>query len=128
MEKRYEITDERWALVEPLLPVQGRGGRWRSHRQVLNAILWVLFSGAPWRDLPERYGPFQTAHRRLGRWRRDGTWERVLGALRLEADRRGLLDWTQWNADATSVRGSRAAGGARKKGARRMSRKIMPWA
>ena len=126
--RRYELTDEQWLLVEPLLPRQGRGGRWRDHRAVVDGMLWVLFSGAPWRDLPQRYGAFQTAHRRLGRWRRDGTWRRVLDALRLRADARGLLDWAQWNADSTSVRASRAAAGARKKGARTANRKITRWA
>jgi transposase len=119
---RYELKDEHWALVEPLLPPRkptGRGGLWRDHRTVVNAILWVLFSGAAWRDLPERYGPWQTAYDRFCRWRRDGTWDRVLAALRLRADAAGLLDYTQYNADSTSVRAHAAAAGASKKRAGR---------
>lgn len=124
---RYELKDEHWALVEPVLPPQrrlGRGGLWRDHRTVVNAVFWVLFSGAAWRDLPERYGPWQTAYDRFCRWRRDGTWdrERVLATLRLRADAAGLLDYTQYNADSTSVRAHAAAAGALKKRARR------PWA
>ena len=88
---------------------------------MVNGIFWVLFSGAAWRDLPERYGSCKTAHDRLRRWQRDGTWEKVLTALRLEADARGLLDYTQYQADTTSVRATRAAGGAAKKKGRKPS-------
>jgi transposase len=115
---RYELEDRHWALVEPLLPQRRTRGRWwRDHRQVLNGILWVLFSGAPWRDLPERYGPWQTAHRRLSTWRADGTWDRVLHRLRLRADHAGLLDYGRWLVDSTSIRSTRAAAGAPKKDA-----------
>ena len=120
--QRYELTDEHWALIEPLLPPQRRttrGGVWRDHRMVVNGIFWILFSGAAWRDMQERYGSCKTAHDRFRRWQRDGTWDRVLAALRLKADVRGLLDYAQYNADSTSVRATRAAGGARKKAARR---------
>lgn len=115
---RYELKDEHWALIEPLLPRQRRttrGGVWCDHRTVVNGIFWILFSGAPWRDLPERYGPWQTVYDRLRRWQADGTWAAVLEALRLQADAAGLLDYTQYNADSTSVRASAAAAGAQKK-------------
>ena len=117
---RYELEDEHWDLIKDRFPTSSgrRGRRWRDHRTVVNGIFWILFSGAPWRDLPERYGPWQTAHRRLLRWRRDGTWERVLAALRAQADEKGLIDWAQWNADSTSIRATRHAAGARKKGGR----------
>ncbi len=116
---RSEITDEQWARIEHEFPPNGRrGGQWRDHRTVVNGILWVLCSGAAWRDLPERYGPPSTAHDRLVRWRRDGTWERVLRGLRARADARGLVDWSQWNADSTSVRATRHAAGARRRPAR----------
>lgn len=124
---RYELTDEQWTRVAEFFPANGQRGRpWLDHRTVVNGILWILCSGAAWRDLPERYGKFQTVHRRLLRWRRDGTWEHILAALRVEADQRGLIDWAQWNADSTSIRATRHAAGARKKGGRnRMSRKTM---
>ena len=67
MVRRVELTDEAWARVEPLLPEGGwRGGRWREHRMVTNGILWKLRTGAPWRDLPERYGAWQTSHSKGG--------------------------------------------------------------
>ena len=115
MTQRYKLTDEQWRLIEPYLPVQKRGGRWAGHRKVVDGIFWILFSGAPWRDLPRRYGSWQTAHRRLLRLRADGTWERLLDSLRVKADRDGLLDWSQWNADSTSIRAGRGAAGAKKK-------------
>lgn len=113
---RYELTDEQWDKVAAHFPANGgRGGQWRDHRTIVNGIFWVLFSGAPWRDMPERYGPWQTAHRRLLTWRCNGTWERILADLRIQADACGLIDWSQWNADSTSVRATRHAAGARKK-------------
>jgi transposase len=63
MVKRGEITDRAWASIAPLLPEYGQpGGRWRDHRTVVNGILWKLRTGSPWRDLPERYGPWQTCY------------------------------------------------------------------
>lgn len=123
---RYGLDDRQWSLIERFFPPKGRGRPWRDHRLLVNAILWVLFSGAPWRDLPERYGPWQTAYRRFAAWRADGTWEKVLHALRLAADEEGLLDYSQWNADSTSVRATRAAAGGGKKGAPRRARRPRP--
>jgi transposase len=64
---RGELTEEAWRFIAPLLPVSGRGGQWRNHRTVINGILWKLRTGAPWRDLPDRYGPWQTCADRLYR-------------------------------------------------------------
>ena len=122
---RYELTDEQWSRIQSFFPNNGKpGGQWLDHRIVLNGILWILCSGAAWRDLPERYGSYKTVHRRHLLWRKNGTFERILATLRIEADARGLMDWTQWNVDSTSVRATRHAAGARKKGDRnRTSRK-----
>jgi transposase len=113
---RYELTDEQWQKIADYFPANGRrGGQWTDHRAAVHGIFWILSSGAPWRDLPERYGAYQTVHRRLLRWRRDGTWERVLASLRMRADVLGLIDWEQWNADTTNVRATRHAAGARRR-------------
>jgi transposase len=82
--RRFEITDEEWARLAPLLPAMTprRGGRWRNHRQVLNGILFRVPSGGPWRDLPERYGPWATVSKRFARWQADGTWAQVEAAVR----------------------------------------------
>src|SRR5215218_6649681 len=69
-----------------------RGGRWRDHRQVLNGILFRVRSGVPWRDLPERYGPWETVYKRFARWQTDGTWTRIGAALCLRAT--ALGSWT----------------------------------
>src|SRR5258706_13783662 len=89
-----DLTDEQWTVLEPLigeLPrrADGRGRPWRSSREVLNGILWILRTGAQWADLPDRYPPYQTCHRRFQPWGRDGTLERVLEALARSAKDRG---------------------------------------
>src|SRR6201995_4463206 len=76
---RGELTERAWTAIEPLLPrSNGRGGQWRDHRTVINGILWKLRTGAPWRDLPERYGPWQTCAERLYRWTGGGTRDAIL--------------------------------------------------
>ena len=91
------LTDEQWARLEPLLPeplkrAEGRGRPWRQAREVLDGVLWVLRTGAPWRDLPERYPPYQTCHRRFQRWVKEGVLSRVLEALAEDLEARGGLD------------------------------------
>lgn len=114
---RGEVTDRAWARIEPLLPVgSGPGRRWRDHRQVLNAILWKLRTGAPWRDLPERYGPWKTAHERLRLWTADGTWDRILDEVIVKDDSVGEVEWVI-SVDSSVVRAHQHAAGARKKGA-----------
>ena len=111
------MTDAQWALVEPLLPDRSprRGGRWRDHRQVIDAIAWKYRTGSPWKELPERYGSWKGVHNRLRQWAIDGTWHRVFIALMAQADARGELDWIV-SVDSTIVRAHQHAAGARKKG------------
>lgn len=120
--RRGELTDEAWAVITPLLPVPGtRFGRWRDHRQVINGILWKLRTGAPWRDLPERYGPWKTCHERLRRWTANGTWDRILAAAQVHDD--GIpVQWTI-SVDSSVVRAHQHAAGARKKGAPQLVRR-----
>jgi transposase len=121
--RRFEITDEEWERLAPLLPAMTaqRGGRWRDHRQVLNGILFRVRSGVPWRDLPERYGPWETIYKRFARWQTDGTWARIEAALRTQANAAGTLDWDA-QIDSTVVRAHQHAAGARKRGAPRSGR------
>jgi hypothetical protein len=78
-----KLTDEQWARLKPLLPENGhRGGQWREHRTLVEAILWVLLNGASWRDLPEEFGPWQTAYQRYARWQHEGLWQRIVQMLR----------------------------------------------
>lgn len=102
--------------IEPLLPVgRRRGGQWRDHRQVINGILWKIRTGAPWRDLPERYGSWKTCHERLRRWTADGTWDRILDEVVVKDDAVGNVEWT-FSIDSSAVRAHQHAAGARKTG------------
>jgi transposase len=78
---RYELTDWEWKAIEPHLPNKPRGVRRVDDRRVLNGIFWVLRSGAPWADLPERYGPRTTVYNRFNRWRKAGVWDRLMDAV-----------------------------------------------
>ena len=120
MNRRFEITDEEWERLAPLLPSTRprRGGRWRDHRQVLNGILFRVGSGVPWRDLPERHGPWETVDKRFARWQTDGTWARIEAALGTQAEGAGELDWHA-QVDSTVVRAHQHAAGARKRGSAR---------
>ncbi len=100
------LTEAQWAILEPLIPKprrrkDGRGRPWREPREVLGGILWVLRTGAPWKDLPERYPPYQTCHRRFQHWCREGTLKRVLHALAEDLYERGGIDLTECFIDAT---------------------------
>jgi transposase len=109
------LTDAQWARIEPLSPDRAlkRGGRWRDHRQVIDAIAFKYRTGTPWMDLPEHFGSWKGAHNRLRRWAADGTWEKVFTALLAQADSEG-------------VRAHQHAAGARQKGPRSASRTTMP--
>lgn len=115
--KRHALTDEQWALVESFIPrSRARTGRPpKDRRLMLDGIFWVLATGAPWRDLPERFGPFQNVHRYFTNWRKAGVFDKIVGALQVKLDNRGLIDWNLWCVDGSSVRATRAAAGADKK-------------
>lgn len=78
---RYELIDFEWRVIEPLLPNKPRGVPRVDDRRMLSGIFWVLRSGAPWRDLPERYGPRTTCYNRFVRWRKAGVWDRLMDAI-----------------------------------------------
>jgi transposase len=79
--RRYELTDKGWFIIEPLLPNKPRGVPRVDDRRVLNGILWRFRSGAPWAEIPERYGPSTTCYNRFIRWRKGGVWDRLLAAV-----------------------------------------------
>lgn len=89
------ISDESWEWLEPLLPDRAprRGGRWRDHREVPEAIAWRYRTGSPRRDLPEEFGPWQSVYDRHVRWSRDETYDRIFAAAHTAADAAGDLDW-----------------------------------
>ncbi|WP_089682731.1 IS5 family transposase [Catalinimonas alkaloidigena] len=123
--RRYELTDEQWAQISKFFPQNEgqRGGQWRDHRQVLNGMLWILSTGAPWRDLPERYGPWKTVYDRFRRYRISGLLDEIVEYLQIQLDEEGYIDWELWMAaaaavDSTVIRAHKSAAGASKKGAR----------
>src|SRR5512133_201738 len=92
---RGDLTNEQWARLEPLLPKGKKSGRpptW-SKRQLIDGIRWRTRTGAPWRDVPARYGPWQTVYGLFRRWQRDGTWQQILSQLQAQADADGLITW-----------------------------------
>lgn len=91
---RKEISDEAWAVIEPLLPkARGRSRPWLDHRGVVEGIVWRFRTGAPWRDVPERFGPWNTIYKRFERWAADGTFDRLLVTVQARSDELGKLDW-----------------------------------
>jgi transposase len=114
---RADLTDAQWALLEPLLPRASRLGRpakWNK-RQMIDGIRWRIRVGAPWRDVPAGYGPWQTLYGWFRRWQRDGTWQRILAGLQSLADAAGLICWDV-SVDSTVMRAHQHAAGARKRG------------
>ena len=114
--RRFELSDEQWKRVEGLLP--GRPGspgrRGDDNRLFLEAVLWIARTGAPWRDLPERFGESNSVFQRFNRWAKKGVWQRVFDALQ-DPD----LEWVML--DATIIRAHVHAAGARKKAGLRNS-------
>jgi transposase len=103
-----ELTGEQWAIIGPLIPEpprreDGRGRPWKDTREVMNGVLWILRSGARWQDLPERFPPYQTCHRRFQQWSRDGTLRNVLEALAEDLRTRGEIDLSECFIDGTFI-------------------------
>ncbi len=113
---RGDLTNEEWARLKPHLPMSGqRGGRWASHRRIINGILYRNRTGVPWRDLPARFGKWKTVYERHRRWSADGTWDKVYAAVLADADAHGRIDWSMVSVDSTTCRAHQHAAGASKK-------------
>jgi transposase len=110
---RHEMGDPVWARLRRLLPAHTRGKPRKDDRVVINGILWKLATGAPWRDLPERYGPWSSVHTRFRRWRLAGVWDRVFALVQREADTAGQVDWAVHFVDGTVVRAHQHAAGGK---------------
>ena len=113
MRRRHELSDVEWGRLEPLLPPPARLARRHDDRPIINGIIWKLATGAPWRDLPERYGPWQTVYTRFRRWTLSGTWDRLFAAVQRRADAAGHLDWTVHFVDGSVIRAHQHAAGAK---------------
>jgi transposase len=127
---RHDISDVLWKKIEPHLP--GRAGSWGGiaddNRRFINGVLWIIRTGAPWRDLPPAYGGWSNTHRRFIRWRDKGIWEKLLGEMIDEPD----MEWLMIDAShiwvhphGTGARGGNEAMGSTKGGS--TPRYIWPW-
>ena len=106
---RYDLTDFEWSVIEPLLPMDRRGPKPKNNRQIINGMFYVLRAGSPWRDLPERYGPYTTVYNRFNRWRKAGIWDRLMDAIVKAHDGKGQM------IDSSIVRVHQHASGVKKR-------------
>ena len=107
--RRYELREDQWQKIAPLLPgKEGDPGRSGDNRTFIHAVLWIARSGAPWRDLPERFGEWNSVYQRFNRWSKKGIWDRVFEELQ-EPD----LEWIM--ADSTVVRAHQHSAGQKKR-------------
>ena len=105
--RRHELSDAEWKRIEALLPTQPGPRSKRGDREFVNAVIWRVRTGVPWRDLPERFGAWQTIYNRFARWAKRGVWERLFKELAIEVDDAGSL------VDATIVRAHQDAAGGK---------------
>lgn len=113
MSKRYEITNEEWERMEEMFPAERTGKKGRpakNNRNMLNGMLWIARSGAQWRELPERYGPWQTVYSRFRKWQEIGIWENIFHMLSSDADKENL------SVDSTMAKAHQSTNGGFKKG------------
>ena len=113
---RGDLSTEQWERLKPLLPpLKPQTGKPNNdHRTVINGILWILRTGAPWRDMPERYGRWESIATRFYRWQKAGIWNQILEHLQAIADQQGRLDWEVHYVDGTVVRAHQHAAGGKK--------------
>jgi transposase len=113
---RGDLSSQQWEKLKALLPPQKprTGKPNHDHRLIVNGILWILRTGAPWRDLPERYGKWESVATRFYRWQKAGIWQQVLEKLQADADARGKLDWQVHYVDGSVIRAHQHAAGGKK--------------
>ena len=110
MVRRYEVMDEQWKIIEPHLENKAKRTErpQADNRKLFNGVLWILRTGAPWRDLPEYYGPWQTVYKRFAQWQENGKLKELFDQLREGADMQDLC------IDGTYIKAHRASAGAKK--------------
>jgi transposase len=109
----YRLSDEQWQKIQDLLPQNGqRGGQWKDHRLMIDAILWALSDGGRWRNVPSEFGPWQSVYDRFRSWTRRGLWDRILRHLQARKMNSGEIDWQLFAIDGTVIRAHQSAAGA----------------
>ena len=117
---RHRLTDDQWECIKEVFPPRAHTGRPpRDRREMVDAILWILRTGAPWRDLPEEFGPHQTAWELFDKWNANGLLDEILTRLRAAHVDVGEIDEDLWCVDGTTIRAARCAAGGGKKGIRK---------
>ena len=109
--RRYELTDAEWKRLSPYFPERKAGDKGRppkDTRQMLNGIFWIMRSGSAWRDLPERYGPWQTVYKHFVKWEKAGIFEKIFTDLAADADMQDI------SLDSTCIKAHKASVGAKK--------------
>lgn len=113
---RGDLNDAQWRRLKPLLPPEkphtGRPNK--PHRTIINGILWVLRTGAPWRDVPDGYGPWSTVSGRFYAWQKSGLWPQILARLQQQADAQGRINWEIHHVDGSVIRAHQHAAGAQR--------------
>ncbi len=124
--KRHALTDAQWDRIKDIFPRNGnRGNQWKNHRLIVDGMIWVLKTGAPWRDLPERFGPWKTVYERFRLWSQQGLWQKIISELQSDFESEGNIDWELFSIDGSSIRAHKSAAGAKKSLHSRRSRKTM---
>ena len=127
--RRHALSDEQWARIEELFPSYNQpGGRFKDHRVMLDGMMWILKTGAPWRDLPERFGAWETVYSRFRKWSRIGFFAKIVSHLQADLEEQGLIDWELFCIDGTNVRAHKASAGAKKSQKSPKNRKTTPLA
>ena len=107
---RHQLSDDEWNRIKDLLPAERTGKKGRpakDNRMIVNAVMWLLHTGAPWRDIPEEYGSWNSVYTRFRRWRERGIWEKVFSSLSKDQDLENVM------IDGTYVRAHQDASGAK---------------
>ncbi len=114
---RHDLSDQEWQKIKPYLPSNAHhnGHPYADHRKYLNGMIWHLATGAAWRDLPDRYGKWNSVFRRFSRWSKTGVMQKIAFNLQKELKSRGRIDWQLWCMDSTTVQAGKPAAGALKK-------------
>ena len=117
---RHRLTDDQWDCIKDIFPAPARTGRPpRDRRTIVDGILWILRTGSPWRDLPEKFNPWGTVWDLFDKWNGDGTLDEILQRLRAAHVDVDEIDDELWCIDGTVIRAARCAGGGGKKGTRK---------
>jgi transposase len=124
--KRHALAEKQWNRIKDFFPTNGnRGSQWKDHRLMVDGMIWVLKTGAPWRDLPDRFGPWKTVYERFRLWSQLGLWQKIISELQADFEADGNIEWELFCIDGSSIRAHKSAAGAKKNALFQRSQKTM---